>query len=95
VQKFLTDYRAKYNGKTPDAMAVLGYDAMQMMADAIRRAGSTDGAKIRDALATTYNFPGVSGRITMDPKRNAKKDIVVLQIRNGQFHFVESIPPDA
>jgi branched-chain amino acid transport system substrate-binding protein len=95
VQKFLTDYRAKYNGKTPDAMAVLGYDAMNMMADAIRRAGSTDGAKIRDALATTYNFPGVSGRITMDPKRNAKKDIVVLQIRNGQFHFVESIPPDA
>src|SRR5262249_42360302 len=58
VQKFVADYKAKY-GKTPDAMAVLGYDAMKMMADAIRRAGSTDGEKIRDALATTRDFPGV------------------------------------
>ncbi|MEO8604061.1 MAG: ABC transporter substrate-binding protein [bacterium] len=95
VQKFLADYRAKYKGKTPDAMAVLGYDAMKMMADAITRAGSTEGEKIRDALAATQNFSGVSGRITMDPQRNAKKDIVVLQIRDGQFRFVESIPPDA
>ena len=95
VQKFIADYRAKYAGKTPDAMAVLGYDAMRLMADAIRRAGSTDGAKIRDALAGTTNFSGVSGHITMDAERNAKKDIVVLQIRDGQFRFVESIPPDA
>jgi branched-chain amino acid transport system substrate-binding protein len=95
VQKFIADYKARYGGKTPDAMAVLGYDAMRMMADAIRRAGSTDGAKIRDALAATKNFDGVSGRISMDAERNAQKDIVVLQIRDGQFRFVESIAPDA
>lgn len=93
VQKFITDYRKKYGGKTPDAMAVLGYDAMKMMADAIRRAGTTDGAKVRDALATTKDFPGVSGQISIDPQRNARKAIVVLQIRDGQFRFVESIAP--
>ncbi|MDX2166972.1 MAG: ABC transporter substrate-binding protein [Deltaproteobacteria bacterium] len=95
VQKFIADYKAKYGGKTPDAMAVLGYDAMRMMADAIRRAGSTDGDKIRDALATTKDFSGVSGHISMDAERNAQKDIVVLQIRDGQFRFVESIAPTA
>jgi branched-chain amino acid transport system substrate-binding protein len=68
---------------------------MRMMADAIRRAGSTDGAKIRDALAQTKDFSGVSGHISMDKDRNAQKDIVVLQIRDGQFRFVESIAPDA
>jgi len=66
-----------------------------MMADAIRRAGSTDGAKIRDALAATRDFPGVSGRISMDADRNARKAIVVVQMRDGAFRFVESIPPDA
>jgi branched-chain amino acid transport system substrate-binding protein len=93
VQKFIADYRARYNGKTPDAMAVLGYDAMKMMADAIRRAGSTDGAKVRDELAATKDFPGVSGRITIDAERNARKAIVVLQIKDGRFRFVDSIAP--
>ena len=95
MKKFIADYKAKYGGKTPDAMAVLGYDAMKLMADAIRRAGSTDGAKIRDALAATRDFPAVSGHITIDADRNARKDIVIVQIRDGQFRFVESIAPDA
>ncbi len=93
VQKFIADYQAKYGGKTPDAMAVLGYDAMKMMADAIRRAGSTDGTAIRNALATTKDFAGVSGNITMDANRNAKKNIVVLKIEDGRFRFVDSIAP--
>ena len=95
VRKFIADYQAKYGGKTPDAMAVLGYDAMNLMADAIRRAGSTDGEKIRAALAETRDFPAVSGHITMDADRNARKDIVIVQMRDGQFRFVESIAPDA
>lgn len=95
VVKFIADYRAAYGGKTPDAMAVLGYDAMKMMADAIRRAGSAEPKKIRDALATTKDFPGVSGMITMDAERNARKPIVVLKVQDGQFRFVESLAPDA
>jgi branched-chain amino acid transport system substrate-binding protein len=95
VKKFIADYKSKYGGKTPDAMAVLGYDAMRMMADAIKRAGSTDGPKIRDALAATRDFPGVSGNISIDAERNARKPIVIVQIRDGKYQFVEAITPDA
>ena len=93
VKKFVDDYKAKYNGKTPDAMAILGYDAMRLMADAISRAGSTEGAKIRDALAATENFPGASGSITIDANRNAEKPIVILKIENGKTAFMTSIKP--
>jgi branched-chain amino acid transport system substrate-binding protein len=93
VQKFVEAYKAKYNGKTPDAMAILGYDAMRLMADAIKRAGSDKPRAIRDALAKTKDFPGASGTITMDADRNAKKPIVVLKIENGKTHFISSIQP--
>ncbi len=93
VQKFIAAYKAKYNGKTPDAMAVLGYEAMGIMADAIKRAGGTDGKAIRDALATTKDFPGVSGKITIDKDRNASKPAVVVQIKDGKFAFVTNINP--
>jgi branched-chain amino acid transport system substrate-binding protein len=98
VQAFVSAYKAKYKNpdgspKVPDAMAILGYDAMKLMADAINRAGSTDGPKIRDALAGTKNFPGAAGPITIDENRNAKKTIVILKIENGQFKFVSSVKP--
>jgi branched-chain amino acid transport system substrate-binding protein len=92
VQNFVKEYKAKYN-ETPDAMAALGYDSAMILADAIKRAGSTDGAKIRDALAATKNFPGVTGNITMDAGRNASKPAVILEIKNGQFNYVETIAP--
>ena len=93
VKKFVDAYRAKYAGKTPDAMAILGYDAMLIMADAIKRAGSTDGKAIRDALAATKDFPGASGVTTIDEQHNAKKAIVILEIKNGQFTFRTKINP--
>src|SRR5690606_1756849 len=93
VQKFVADYKARYNGKVPDAMAILGYDAMRLMADAIERAGSTDGAAIRDALAAIQGFPRASGTIPMDEHRNANKPAVVVQIRNGKFEYVTEVAP--
>jgi branched-chain amino acid transport system substrate-binding protein len=93
VKKFVETYKAKYNGKTPDAMAILGYDAMRIMADAIQRAGSDKPRAIRDALAKTKDFPAASGTITMDKDRNAKKPIVVLKIEGGKTHFITSIEP--
>ena len=71
MQKFVAAYKAKYNGETPDAMAALGYDSAMVLADAIKRAGSTDGPKLRDALAATKDFPGVTGTITLDANRDA------------------------
>lgn len=91
VKKFVEAYRKRYNGKQPDAMAILGYDAMYLMADAIRRAGSTRGRAIRDALAATKDFPGASGTITIDKDRNARKPIVILKIENQKAVYVTSI----
>jgi branched-chain amino acid transport system substrate-binding protein len=93
VQAFVAAYKAKYKGKVPDAMAILGYDAMKLLADAIQRAGSTDSTKIRDALASTKNFPGAAGAITIDAERNANKPIVIVKIDQGQFKYVTTIKP--
>ena len=57
------------------------------------RAGSTDGAKIRDALAQTKDFPGVTGKITIDADHNAVKPAVILKIENGKFVYVETVSP--
>jgi branched-chain amino acid transport system substrate-binding protein len=66
---------------------------MLIMADAIKRAGSTDGKAIRDALGATKDFPGASGVTTIDEQHNAKKAIVILEIKNGQFTFRTKINP--
>ena len=79
--------------KRPDAMAALGYDSAMILADAIKRAGTTDGPKIRDALAATKDFQGVTGNITMDANRNASKPAVILTIKNGEFKYVETVSP--
>ena len=92
IQKFVSDYRDRH-GQTPDALAGLGYDAAQILFDAIRRAGSTDPTAIRDALATTSNFAGVTGVTTLDENRNAVKPAVVLQIDGGKLAYVETINP--
>jgi len=93
VQKFIADYKARYNGKVPDAMAILGYDAGRVIADAINRAGRPEPAAIRDALAQTNNFPGASGVITIDENRNARKPIVILELQNGTTRLKDSIAP--
>jgi len=92
VQNFVKKYQAKFND-TPDGMAALGYDSAMMLADAIRKAGSTDGAKVRAALAAEKDFPGVTGNITMDANRNASKPAVILEIKNGAFKYVETVAP--
>jgi len=92
VQQFIEKFRQKYS-EVPDAMAVLGYDATQVLADAMKRAGTTEGKKLRDAIAATKDFPGVSGKITIDEKRNARKTIVVLKIENGKVRFFQKVEP--
>ena len=92
IQKFVTAYRAKY-GETPDALAGLGYDAAMLLFDAITRANSTDPKAIRDALAQTKDFAGMTGTITLDENRNAVKPAVVLQVKDGKLAYVETINP--
>ena len=94
IQKFVGDFKARYN-IAPDALAALGYDAMRVLADALKRAGTSEGPKLRDAINTTKNFPGVTGVITIDADRNAVKPAVVLKLQGGKYVYQETITPDA
>ena len=92
IQKFVQDYKTKY-GAIPDALAALGYDAAKILADAMKRAGTTEGAKVRDAIAATVDFPGVTGKITLDASRNAVKPAVFVGIKDGKYEFVAMVEP--
>jgi len=93
IQDFIQKYQAKYN-EVPDAMAVLGYDAAHILYDAIKRAGSTEGPKVRDELAKTTNFPGVAGQTTIDSARDARKPLVVLKIgEGGKYEYMATVNP--
>jgi branched-chain amino acid transport system substrate-binding protein len=92
VQAFVQKYKAKYN-TVPDAFAALGYDAAKLLADAITKAGSTDSEKLRAAIQGTVDFPGVSGKISIGPDRNAKKSAVIITIKDGAYKYAETIEP--
>jgi branched-chain amino acid transport system substrate-binding protein len=93
VQEFVKKFKAKFKGETPDAMAALGYDSALVLADAIKRAGSTEGPKLRDAIATTKDFSGVTGKTTLDAQRNANKAAVIITVKDGQFKYMETVSP--
>ncbi len=92
---FVAAYRQAY-GTTPGALAALGYDAANLLFDAMTRAQSLDGKDLAQAIAQTRGFVGVTGTITMGPDRNPKnKSMVILEIKNGQPTYVTRIqPPD-
>jgi len=92
VQEFVKSYKAKYN-EVPDAMAALGYDAAKILFNALATAGSTDAKAIRDALAATKDFTGVTGTITIDKDRNAVKPAVVLEMKGGKQTYVTTVEP--
>jgi len=81
---FIESFKAKY-GKEPDQFAALGYDLAMFVADGIKRAGSTDTAAIKDALAATKDFKGVTGTFSMDENHDPVKAVVVVEIQNGEY----------
>jgi branched-chain amino acid transport system substrate-binding protein len=92
IQKFVGDYKTRY-GAVPDALAGLGYDSAMVLFDAIRRSNSTEGPQIREAIAQTKDYSGVTGKITIDQNRNAIKPAVVLEVKDGKLQYVETINP--
>ena len=92
VVAFVDAYRKKYH-EDPDAMVALGYDSLKLLADAMKRAGTTDPDKVNAAIAATKDFPGITGKITLDEHRNPTKSAVMLQVKNGKFAYVETIAP--
>jgi branched-chain amino acid transport system substrate-binding protein len=93
IQEFVQEYKQRYQNLVPDAHAALAYDATLLLFDAIKRAGTTDGPQLRDALANTKGFDGVTGLISMDGNRNAVKPAVVLKLQDASFIYQEKIQP--
>ncbi len=91
VNSFLIAYQEKYN-KNPDTFAALAYDAAYIMAQAIKRAGSSDGLAIRDAMAA-LTFTGVTGSFVFDENRNPIKDGVIIGIENQQQIYKTTVSP--
>jgi branched-chain amino acid transport system substrate-binding protein len=92
VQDFVKRYKQAW-GEPPDARAALGYDAARVAMDAMARAGELSGAAIKDAIAATKGFPGVSGTITIDADHEATKPAVVLEVRKGAARYVTTVRP--
>jgi branched-chain amino acid transport system substrate-binding protein len=93
VAKFVQKFKARWNGETPDAFAALGYDAAYVLADALKRAGTTEGPQLRDALAATKNFSGVTGVTNIDQDRNASKAATIIAIKDGKLEFLKTVAP--
>jgi len=92
AKKFSESFQKKYN-REPSAFAALGFDAFNLVIDAINRAGSTDPKAIRDALAVTKDYEGVTGMITLDFNGDATKDAIIKTIENGKFKYIATVHP--
>ncbi len=92
VKKFTTDYK-KLFGLEPDAFAALAYDSTYLLADSLKRAKTTENTKLRDAIATTKDFDGVTGKITINNLRNANKPAVILKLQNPNFIYHSTVQP--
>lgn len=92
VQQFVQKFEKKHSGK-PEATAALGYDALHILANAVKRANSLDRKAIRDQIAATKDYTGVSGTITMGSDRNPIKPVAMIKIENGRMNFAGWVTP--
>nr|WP_210427101.1 ABC transporter substrate-binding protein [Priestia megaterium] len=93
IQKFVTTYKEKFNGESPNAFNALGYDTVYLLADAIKRAGGTDTTKIKEALENTKDFSRITGKITIDKDHNPIKSATVLEYKDGKQLFNTKVNP--
>ena len=88
-QKFIADYKAKYND-VPDQFAAQAYDTLFLVADAIKKAGAADPEKIKDALQTVKRI-GVLGSFSFTPDRDPAdtSGVVVIEMKGGKFQALQ------
>jgi branched-chain amino acid transport system substrate-binding protein len=88
IHTYVSTFEKKF-GNTPNFAAALAYDCVYLLADAVKRAGATDRATVRDALANTKDFKGLAGSITFTPGGDAIKTYKPVQVVNGTFELVK------
>jgi branched-chain amino acid transport system substrate-binding protein len=92
--KFRDAFKTEYGQEPQSVFAALGYDGINLVADAIKRAGSTDHKAIRDALAATKGWKGSSGEITYPPgERIPSKSVALIEVKDGKFNLLDVVVP--
>lgn len=91
IQDFVKEYKEKFNADPVLPNPVMAIDALYMLVDAIKRAGTTDGPALAEALETTKDLKVLTGLLTIDPKTHnpLNKPAVIQQVKDGDFIFVE------
>lgn len=89
---FVEAYKKEY-GQAPDAMAVLSYDAINVLIDAMKRANSAEPEKIREALAATKDFMAITGATTLNATHDAVKSAVIIEMKDGKQMFKATVKP--
>jgi branched-chain amino acid transport system substrate-binding protein len=96
TKEFIKKYQAANDNKLPDMFSAQGYDAVMLLAKAMKEANSTDPSKFKDALAKTKDYPGVSGTLTFLPNREpVKSPVYLLEVKNQQFSIKAALPTEA
>ena len=91
--KFVESFKKKFNNADPGLFDAQGYDAIMLLADAIKRANSIDPKVFKDALAKTKKFEGVSGTISMQANREPiKSPLALLEVKGGKFMLKAKVP---
>lgn len=96
AKEFIKKYQAANDNKLPDMFSAQGYDAVMLLAKAMKEANSTDPSKFKDVLAKTKDFPGVSGTLTFRIDRKpVKSPVYLLEVKNQEFVLKKAIPVEA
>jgi branched-chain amino acid transport system substrate-binding protein len=93
TQEFVKRYQEKYKGEIPDGLAAAGYDAALILIQALEKAPEITPDAIREQIATTKNFDGATGKITINSERNADKDAFIVKVEGGKWKFVTLLGP--
>ncbi len=91
VKSFVERYRKRWHGETPEAVSALGYDAVYLIAKTMEKNGSADSTKLRDGLAATKDFVGVTGKTSIDAHRNSEKPAFIQTVKDGKIEFREAV----
>jgi branched-chain amino acid transport system substrate-binding protein len=93
TKKFIDSFKAKNNGEEPDLFAAQGYDALMLIAQAIKDANSADPSVFKDKLAATKAYEGVSGTITFQAGREPiKSPVYLLEVKSNKFALLKKVP---
>lgn len=90
--EFMTAFKARYN-KAPDGLSAAGYDAAKVLFEALKKSPDLKGETIRDHIAKTKDYPGVTGIITLNEQRNAVKSAVVVQVQGTVNKYITTVNP--